>query len=142
MQNFVFLLPCDSVDRSTFCMKCSIASYQKCTSITTFTGPSWSWSYGSWIYNYLCNQCLSPLKLWVQTPFRQGVLDTTLCDKICQLLATGQWFSLDTLVFYTNKTDHHDITEILLKVALNIINQTKPSTPLQPYKTAKNYIQY
>ena len=23
------------------------------------------WSYGSWIYNYLCNQCLSPLKLWV-----------------------------------------------------------------------------
>jgi len=22
-------------------------------------GPSWS--YGSWIYNYLCNQCLSPL---------------------------------------------------------------------------------
>jgi len=24
-------------------------------------GPSWSWSYGSWIYNWLCNQCLSPL---------------------------------------------------------------------------------
>ena len=22
------------------------------------------WSYCSWIYNYLCNQCLSPLKLW------------------------------------------------------------------------------
>jgi len=21
-------------------------------------GPSWSWSYGSWIYNCLCNQCL------------------------------------------------------------------------------------
>ena len=28
-----------------------------------------SWSYGSWIYNYLCNQCLSPLKLWVRIPF-------------------------------------------------------------------------
>jgi len=26
---------------------------------------SWSWSYGSLIYNYLCNQCLSPQKLWV-----------------------------------------------------------------------------
>ena len=26
----------------------------------------------------------------------------------------------------TNKTDHHDITEMLLKVALNSINQTKP----------------
>ena len=24
-------------------------------------GLSWLWSYGSWIYNYLCNQCLSPL---------------------------------------------------------------------------------
>jgi len=24
-------------------------------------GTSWSWSYGSWIYNYLCNQCISPL---------------------------------------------------------------------------------
>jgi len=30
-----------------------------------------SWSYCSWIYNYLCNQCLSPLKLWVQTPFME-----------------------------------------------------------------------
>jgi hypothetical protein len=28
----------------------------------------WSWSYCSWIYNYLCNQCLSPLMLWVPAP--------------------------------------------------------------------------
>jgi len=34
-------------------------------------GPSWSCSYGSWIYNYLCNQCLSPLKLWVRTPLME-----------------------------------------------------------------------
>jgi hypothetical protein len=34
-------------------------------------------------------------------------------------------FSLGTLVSSTNKTDHHDITEILLKVVLNTINQTK-----------------
>jgi hypothetical protein len=27
------------------------------------------WSYGSWIYNYLCNQCLSTLTLWVRIPF-------------------------------------------------------------------------
>ena len=32
--------------------------------------------------------------------------------------------SLGTLVSSNNKTDHHDITEILLKVALNTINQT------------------
>ena len=29
-----------------------------------------------------------------------------------------------TPVSSTNKTDHHDMTEILLKVALNTINQT------------------
>ena len=34
-------------------------------------------SYGSWIFNYLCNQCLSPLMLWVRIPLRQGLLITT-----------------------------------------------------------------
>ena len=29
---------------------------------------------------------------------RRGVLDTTLCDKVCQWLATGRWFSLGTPV--------------------------------------------
>jgi len=33
-------------------------------------GPSWPWSYDSWIYNYLCNQCLSPLMLWVRISIR------------------------------------------------------------------------
>ena len=33
----------------------------------------------------------------------------------------GQWFSPGTPVSSTNKTDHHDITEILLKVVLNTI---------------------
>jgi hypothetical protein len=51
-----------------------------------------------------------------------SVLDTTLCDKVCQWLATGQWFSLGTLVSSINKTECHDIIEILLKVALNTIN--------------------
>jgi len=27
-----------------------------------------NWLCCSWIYNYLCNQCLSWLKLWVQMP--------------------------------------------------------------------------
>jgi hypothetical protein len=61
--------------------------------------------------------------LWVRTLLRQGVLDTTLCDEVCQWLAEGQWFSLCTLVSSTNKTDCHDIAEILLKVALSTINQ-------------------
>jgi hypothetical protein len=37
---------------------------------------------------------------------------------------TGLWFSLGTQVSSTNKTDHHDIAEILLKVALTTIKQT------------------
>jgi hypothetical protein len=86
-----------------------------------FKGPSWSWSYGSWIYNYLSNQYLSPLTLWVRIPLRQGVLDTTLCDKVCQWLTAGRWLSPGTPVSSTNKTDRHDITGILLEVALVVI---------------------
>jgi hypothetical protein len=37
---------------------------------------------------------------------------------------TGQWFSLGTKVSSTNKTDCHDIAEILLKVVLNTITLT------------------
>jgi len=61
--------------------------------------------------------------LWVWTPPRWDVLDTTLCDKVCHWLAIGRWFSLGIPVSSTNKTDHHDITEILLKVALSTISQ-------------------
>ena len=50
--------------------------------------------------------------------------DTTLCDKVCQWLVTGQWFSLGTPVSSTNKTDSLNIAEILLKVALNTITLT------------------
>jgi hypothetical protein len=35
--------------------------------------------------------------------------------------ATGRWFSPDTLASSNNKTDRHDIAEIMLKVALNPI---------------------
>ena len=55
------------------------------------TGASLPWSYRSWIYNYLCNQCLSPLMLSVQISIRARC--TTLYDKICQWLATSRWFS-------------------------------------------------
>jgi hypothetical protein len=39
--------------------------------------------------------------------------------------ATGQWFSLSPPVSTTNKTDRHDLTEILLNVTFNTIKQTK-----------------
>jgi hypothetical protein len=44
-------------------------------------------------------------------------------DKVDQLLAHGRWFSPGTLASSTTKTGRHDIAEILLKVALNTINQ-------------------
>ena len=48
----------------------------------------------------------------------RGVNDTAL------QLPAGRWFSLGTPVCFTSKTDCHDITEILLKVALNTITLT------------------
>jgi len=56
------------------------------------------------------------------------VLDTTLCDKVYQWLVAGRWFSPGIPVSTTNKTDSHDITEILLKVVLNIINEKQKIT--------------
>jgi hypothetical protein len=41
-----------------------------------------------------------------------------LCDKVCQLLAAGWWFSP---ISSTNKTD---IVEILFKVVVNAITPT------------------
>jgi hypothetical protein len=40
-------------------------------------------------------------------------------DKAYQLLAHGRWFSPGTPASSTIKTGHHDIAEILLKVALS-----------------------
>jgi len=39
------------------------------------------------------------------------------------LLAHGRWFSPGTPASSTTKTGRHDIAEILLKVALNTINE-------------------
>ena len=63
--------------------------------------------------------------LWARLPLRAR--STPLCDKVCQWLAAGQWFSPGPPVSSTNKTDRHDITEILLKVALNTIKPTNQS---------------
>jgi hypothetical protein len=42
--------------------------------------------------------------------------------------ATGRWFSPDPPVSSTNKTDRHDIAELLLKMVLNTIKQTNKYT--------------
>ena len=48
-----------------------------------------------------------------------GLLDTTLCDNVYLWLMAGQLLSSGIPISCTNKTDGYDITEILLKVALN-----------------------
>jgi hypothetical protein len=45
-------------------------------------------------------------------------------NEVCQWLAAGRWCSPGTPVSSTNKTDRHDVTEILLKVALSTITLT------------------
>ena len=81
-----------------------------------------SFGHGSWIYNYLCNQYLSPLPLRVRIPTRRGILDTTkLVSNLRQVNGFLGGFRFPPpikLIFY------HGITEILLKVALHTITLT------------------
>ena len=58
------------------------------------------------------------------------IIDTDI-HKVCQRLVTGQWFSPGPPVFSTNKSDPHDIAEILLKVALNTIKLTTQLTDIR-----------
>jgi hypothetical protein len=83
---------------------------------------SWSWSYGrysSWIYNYLYNQFISPLKC-------HGAVYTIqhYVIKVCPWLVTGGCFFLD---FFIYKNDRYEITDILLNVVLDTINQPTTS---------------
>ena len=64
---------------------------------------------------------------WVRTGFCKLQIGCTRLaatrDNIYQLLAHGQWFFPGTPASSTTKTGRHDVAEILLKVALNTINQ-------------------
>ena len=61
--------------------------------------------------------------MWVRISIRARC--RTLCNKVCQWLATGQWFSPGSPVSSTNKkTDRPDIAEIVLKVTLKTITLT------------------
>jgi hypothetical protein len=54
-----------------------------------FKGSSWSWSYtcSSWIYSYLCNHFLSHIICEIESWSLRGVLDTAICDKVCQFVS-------------------------------------------------------
>ena len=73
-----------------------------------------SWSYGSWIHKYRCNECLSPLKLWVRISLMARCIRYNIMWYSLSVTCAGQWFSLGIPVSSTNKPDRYDITEILL----------------------------
>jgi hypothetical protein len=56
----------------------------------------------------------------------------SLCNKVCQVTCAGQWLTLATLVSFTNKTDPHDITEILLKVTFNTVKSNQLTNNYHP----------
>ena len=79
------------------------------------------WSYGSWIYNYLCNRWLSPLKLWVRIPL---MAECTWYNIMWESLLVTCGISvvyLCTSVCSANKAERHDIAEVVLQVTLNTI---------------------
>ena len=73
-------------------------------------------------YQIVIVWCLD-LKLPVQpVPITTNVVSSNPTQTRQHYVTHGRWFSLGTPVSSTNKTDHHNITEILLKVALSTIN--------------------
>jgi hypothetical protein len=65
---------------------------------------------------------------------RPALLITKMCtrlaaasDKVYQLFAHARWIPPNTPASSTTKASHHDIAEILLKVALSTINQITKS---------------
>jgi hypothetical protein len=62
----------------------------------------------------MCNQCLSSLTLWVRTPLRRGVLDTTLSDKVCQWLVSGHYKV--TLLEHSIPTPDRQVKIIIIRL--------------------------
>jgi hypothetical protein len=56
--------------------------------------------------------------------YKKGCTRLAAVSDKFSLLAQGRWFSPGTPASSTTKTGRHDIAEILLKVALNTINQS------------------
>jgi len=92
-------------------------------------GPPWSWSYGSWIYNYLCNQYLSLLKCtrctWYN--FMQQSLSVA-CDR----LVVFSWYS-DFIHQKNLLTANYSETRLnqTLNKTKSCINPTLSEAPLQ-----------
>jgi hypothetical protein len=67
----------------------------------------------------ICNQ-LHILNWSIQNTYISSTA-TWRSEEVCKRLSTCRWFSPGTSVSSISKTDHHEIAEMLLKVALNTI---------------------
>ena len=83
--------------------------------------PSWSWFHGNWIYNYLCNQCILPLTLWVRIPLMARWTRYNIMCLSLSVISAGRWFSPSTPISSTNETDRHYIAEVFLNMVWKII---------------------
>ena len=96
----------DCHDITVILLKVTLNNVTLILNPTHFRGTLWPWSYGP------------DVVIWISIRARC----TTLCDIVCQWLATCQWFP------QPKKNDSHDITKKWLKVALNSIKQTNKSS--------------
>ena len=86
--------------------------------------PSWPWSM---VVGFTTIYAISAYQHWWEFESRSGKGVPYYVIKF-----VSEWFSLGTPVYSTNKSDHHDRTEILLKVQLNTIKQTNnPSVTIE-----------
>ena len=82
-------------------------------------GPSWPWSYGSWIYIYICNHLPITTDVVGLTPAKgEDPVQHYVIQFVSDLRQVSGFLRV-LMVSSTNKTDLHDKTEILLKVAFN-----------------------
>jgi hypothetical protein len=80
---------------------------------------------GKQLVNFITCGCQFNGHIAVGRGFRMSSFDGYISFRRRMLLAHGRWFFPGTLASSTTKTGRHDIAEILLKVALNTINQIK-----------------
>ena len=105
-------------------------------------------SYGSWIYNYLCNQCLSPLKLWRSNSSHRKVYSIQLYVikfvsdvwQISGFLHKYNWNFVESGVKNHNTSPHWYVFRFVLKAVLHydqeLLHQISPIT-MKFYSTWK-----
>ena len=71
------------------------------------------------VVGFICKQCISPLTLWVRISLVASCTRYNIMWSRFSMTCRKSMVYPDTPVSSINKTDHNDITAILLKVAVN-----------------------